>query len=399
MPAFPERESSVMRLLRAKQTDTTDKSAFKKDERAEGEVAEGEGEVEEERPRSGPAMGHGAAKAKEADLLSLDDALTSAPAPASSGRAAPVTSSSLLDDILSAPAPAAAPAPVHHAPAAAAPVSADDFFGPAPTSSAGGMMGMGSNVVDLNTVLGDAINNCYRALVLSDRGVLFENDHMQIGCVTEISGPQARVTLFLGNKANAPLTSLSATLDNSSFNPTELRCAAAAIPPMVAPRQQVQIIIQAQLAGFYDQVPRFTLSYMADGKEHRGVFNVPLPVTKFSVPIPIQGADAFFGRWRSIVGDGTEQQEVFKANPQRGVDVAYAQRVLSQGLRMNVVQGVDPNPANVVSAGGIQTGTGQQCVILVRIESNAQSQAYRLTVRAQDARVARQLLQLVKTQL
>ncbi|KAH3884064.1 hypothetical protein DPMN_008036 [Dreissena polymorpha] len=68
------------------------------------------------------------------------------------------------------------------------------------------------------------------------------------------------------------------------------------------------------------------------------------------------------------------------------------------GFSVSVLEKVDPNAENFVSAGILYT-RNQQVGILLRLEPNKQAQMYRLTVRASRDKVAKILCDLMQTQL
>eukprot|EP00762_Andalucia_godoyi_P001586 ANDGO_00198.mRNA.1 AP-2 complex subunit alpha-1 len=415
LPAFPERESSILRQLKQKEQDTVDKSVWTKkqeQENAAGEEGEQQEEQQPEVERAAPLRSASQQQQKKSEPLdSLLDLGNSEPI-SSSGSKSSGNAGDILD-LLSGPSaapshsasssssgglsaaslfggPVAAQSAQHAAPA---PSALDDIFGgPVNVSTAASASSVDINTVGSNNcnVSPEAIKASARNLAIQDRGVLFEDERVQVGCVAQFAGAAAQVGLFFGNKASAPLTQLSIQVHSS--DPNALRIQTSALPPMVTPRQQAQATVQAQMSAPFEEAPHAVISYNLGAQSFTAVVSLPILVTKFFAPMQAANSEQFFGRWRSIVGDGTEQQEAFKSS--RPVDVQNVQRILGNGLRFSTLSGIDPNPANAVAAASYG-----QVPVMVRVETNAQSNAYRVTVRASSAPLARATLQIVKAQL
>lgn len=64
---------------------------------------------------------------------------------------------------------------------------------------------------------------------------------------------------------------------------------------------------------------------------------------------------------------------------------------------MQLLDGIDPNPDNMVCAGIIHTQT-QQVGCLLRLEPNKQAQMFRLTIRASKESVTKEICDLLVDQ-
>jgi len=78
--------------------------------------------------------------------------------------------------------------------------------------------------------------------------------------------------------------------------------------------------------------------------------------------------------------------------------VPYMEKLLSQGLRLAALTGVDASEHNVVCA-GIFHSASKQVVCLLRLENNAQAGMCRLTIRAFHPQITDVLKTLLVAQL
>uniref|UniRef100_A0A7S4F9F0 AP-2 complex subunit alpha n=1 Tax=Chrysotila carterae TaxID=13221 RepID=A0A7S4F9F0_CHRCT len=362
MPHFTERESIVQKQLSGKKgADGSAPPRERKESKAEAEEA---GEAV-----SAPAAPPPAAP----DLLGMDD--PSPPQAAGVSGAADLLGA--LD--VSSPAPAA---------------PADDLLGlmgggppaPPPAQSAGGGSLLGAPA---------AQSPQYMALCLRNDGVLFEDATLQIGIKMEFNGHQGRMAVYFGNKCPAPLMSFGTQLSP---------CAALAIQasPVAAtlnPRSQQQLLLNIECLDAFGEGPQLAVRFMGGSTPQPLVVPLPIIATKFVAPLRVEGAD-FFRRWKTL--DGKEQQQIFKLTAMPLAE-ALVERVVGAGLRMALLKGVDPNPANFVASGWLVTKgappQGDSSSVLMRLEVNAQAAMCRASVRASSPAIVATVMKLVLSQL
>jgi len=91
------------------------------------------------------------------------------------------------------------------------------------------------------------------------------------------------------------------------------------------------------------------------------------------------------------------EQAIVKAL--RPIDMTLLSKLLTVGFRCAVLQGVDPNVNNMVGSGVVTLSNAGSCPILMRIETNAQAQMYRVTIKSPSALVTAAMKDLITMQL
>eukprot|EP00004_Rigifila_ramosa_P026248 TRINITY_DN808_c0_g1_i1.p1 TRINITY_DN808_c0_g1~~TRINITY_DN808_c0_g1_i1.p1 ORF type:complete len:998 (-),score=275.97 TRINITY_DN808_c0_g1_i1:42-3035(-) len=279
-------------------------------------------------------------------LASLDPAFrpaqpVAAPAPAPASSPAPAPAPSL--QFQPAPQPVQMPLPVA-APVAVAPLPlAEPFF---------------------------------QRMTLVNDGVVFEDAAVQIGCKSEFRGATGRFTLFFGNKnPAAPLLNFSATLV-PGFEGLKIQQQPA--PTVIGPHQQVQQQYGVECGDLFSAAPMITLALNAAGTQKQITVKLPVVVTKFVTPLPLQGAE-FLKRWKAIP-DGAPlewQQAITTTKP---LDATSLSAIFVNGFHMALLQNVDPSPANLVLSGQYNATKGQ-IPVMARLEPNPAASQLRITVK------------------
>ena len=397
MPHFTERESIVQKqLAKSKGEGPVKKSKDDEDDdddddaptvpqptrAAAPDLIGGLGDEPPPRPATAPTP------SGAADLLGGLDLGGPAPAPA------PAASAGGLDDLLGLGGMGGAPAP---APAASAGGGLDDLLGlggmggapapapaPAAPASSGGAGGMTPQCI---------------ALCLRNDGVLHEDANMQIGVKMEFANPpaghQGRMALYFGNKTAEPFSSFATQLSPSPG----LAIQAAAVPNTMQPRAQGQQMLMMECGAAYGEAPQIAVRFVANGAPVQLVLRLPLPASKFTQPLVVDAAE-FFRRWK--VFDGKEAQQIFKlaAVPLPEPMVA---KVLSEGMKLALLKGVDPNPSNFVIAGWLSTKgctpQGDAESVLMRLEVNDAAGVCRISVRSGSNELNTALSKLIIGQL
>lgn len=373
MPAFPERESSVLRKLKARQEDVTDKSVWQKKEEASAGVgpAATAPAPAEPTPSAAPRkVSTASAPPQEVDLLggspsapaggpsrAGDDILDLLSGPAS----APVNIPSASAAAVTVAAPASKPAP------AAAPAASglDDLFGLGPSpSSSGGASGAAVGAGLPPGTSADGIQTLYRSLCLQEGGVLYEDNSLQIVLKQEYMNAEGRIGLFFTNKSGSPVARLSCLPVNSSEIGVTMQVVNN-LPLMIPPRQQAQMMIAVRCTAPFEGSPVMNLAY----DSYQLQLKIPIIISKFNMPATISG-EQFMGAWRNFTAEGTERMEVFKTT-----NLGAAPRVVA-GMRLNILQGLDPNPTNIVAAASCCSSP-----VLLRLEANAAQGMFRMTIR------------------
>ncbi|KAM0749659.1 Adaptor protein complex AP-2 alpha subunit [Meredithblackwellia eburnea MCA 4105] len=369
MPPYTERESALLNRLLKKHGDAGDKRTWHIGGK---EVNKGQ---DAERYK-----GFGRRKGKdEADESQLVDA---AVIPAASPVAA---TTSPQDDLMSLAgldlsSPSAIPTPVPPAvPASAAsqPTTVKSVNPTSPTSR------------KPSTPLTHGAEKWLTRHVYNSEGVLFEDGQIQVGLKTEYHGHLGRMAIFFGNKISVPLDSFTVTIDVD--DPDALSATLPQIPQStLSAASQSQQIVSVECKEIFSTPPILNISYLA-GSLQTITLRLPIFLTKFIEPVQLGQAD-FFERWKQIGGPPREAQKIFPIKLEGGrVDTARNRKVV-EGSRFGVLDGIDPNPNNLVAAGVLHMSTGGKVGCLLRLEPNPEAKLCRLTVRSTNETVSAEIL-------
>lgn len=216
----------------------------------------------------------------------------------------------------------------------------------------------------------------------------------------------------MGNKVSAPLTSFTTTVSVS--DPEALSISFAKISPStIAPRTQTQQLLHVECKKMFTTPPILTVSFLA-GSHQTIRIRLPVVVTKFLEHVKLGQAD-FFERWKLIGGPPREAQTVFPVdlNGANQLDLVKNRQVVS-GHNLNILDGIDPNPNNLVAAGVLHMSVEGKVGCLLRVEPNRDAkvrivyirllrqnlkgtlQLCRLTVRSTSENVAEEVQKLLQ---
>ncbi|XP_051905900.1 AP-2 complex subunit alpha-2 isoform X3 [Hippocampus zosterae] len=339
MPPFPERESSILAKLKKKK----------------GPGAVSVTDLEDSKREAGELNG-GGDRAPDASAMVASNASTPSPSADLLGiRAgppvgtAPTGAGSLLVDVFSEAGPAAPSAAVH-----------DDGF---------------------------------LRFVCKNNGVLFENQLLQIGIKSEYRQNLGRMYLFYGNKTSVQFASFATTVSCAGELQPQLNVQTKPVEPLVEGGAQIQQVLNIECLTDFSDAPLLNIKFRYGGALQNLTLKLPVTINKFFQPTEMSSND-FFQRWKQLSQPQQEAQKIFKANHSMDTEVLKAKLL---GLGAALLDNVDPNPENYVSAGVIQT-KGQQVGCLLRLEPNAQAQMYRLTLRCSKDSVSRRLCELLAQQ-
>ncbi|XP_063718060.1 AP-2 complex subunit alpha-2-like isoform X2 [Symsagittifera roscoffensis] len=384
MPAFPEKESSL--LAKLKQYSRTNAIG------AQNEEEEGETGTSKQMPA--------------AKVRSTDDVRTNGEAPANvSGKSSPVPNipPSVSEDLLqlgdsqldfSTPVSSTNPYAQSNA---VGDLGSNldpllDIFGPGPTTN--GSLTNGS----LSSLPGGVHPNAeeaFKRFVLSDSGVLHEDDQIHISAQIEPRQSTAQLTLLFSNSAASPLNDFSISVklpenlsDFLSVNMIPIT------PPSLAPGAQAKQMVEVTCKADYMTKPILNVCFTNGGSGLPTNLSVylPLPVSKFFQPVVFNSGD-FFTKWKFLSQPSQECQKIFAAKFPPINTVTDHSKL--QGFGMGLLLNIDPNPANYVCAGVLYT-TSANVGVLLRLEPNLQSQMYRLTVRSLKSSAAQAVCELLE---
>eukprot|EP01027_Heterolobosea_sp_BB2_P019911 GEZU01028060.1.p1 GENE.GEZU01028060.1~~GEZU01028060.1.p1 ORF type:complete len:1005 (-),score=379.00 GEZU01028060.1:294-3308(-) len=405
MPNFPERESNLLRGLKIG-------AASRVDGQQAGEDGGAHLGTIREPSQTELQSAQAPAQQQASTLLSLDDLLggpVAAPAPQPSTllqeqarlqqQPTPVavdpfdfgfSSPTAAPAPAPAPVPVAAPAPVDLA-AEAARAAAQRQYTAGAVESMIGKANQAELEEQLKAVQEDAAKKFVK-LIVGDSGVAMEQSHLQLGVKSEFHGNVGRMVLYFGNKQQAPLAQVRATLDSIP----ELKIQASQVAPMIAPKTQVQQFINIECLDAFSGNATLSLYFEYERQPYKFTLQVPVTLNKFTEPLRITSAEDFFKRWNAIQG-GAPLEQVKTGKSASPIDMQKLDQMFTTGFKLAVLP-FDPNPNNLVCAGLVCTKAGQHG-LLVRLQTHKEAQAFKLTVRSTNATVSTTIADLIYNQL
>ncbi|KAA1120734.1 hypothetical protein PGTUg99_004293 [Puccinia graminis f. sp. tritici] len=226
-------------------------------------------------------------------------------------------------------------------------------------------------------------------------GVLYEDAQLQIGLKSEYHGDHGQLTLYFGNKITAPFESL--TLMVESDEPEALAISLPRIPTnTIEAMTQIEQRVLVECKGPFGKLPVLKVSYLA-GSLQTFTIRLPIYLSKFLEPIQLN-ATTFFERWKQIGGPPREQQEIFKIKKTDNTGELMKSAKMAQlvaGMKLNILEQVDPNPNNLVGAGVLNTSANGKVGCLMRLEPNEKAQLARITIRTTNDLVSAQLIKIL----
>ncbi|KAF9076297.1 Adaptor protein complex AP-2 alpha subunit [Rhodocollybia butyracea] len=248
-----------------------------------------------------------------------------------------------------------------------------------------------------NLAVGPNIDRWYEKLTFSSEGVLYEDVQIQIGVKSRYQGHIGQLAIYIGNKVPTPLTSFITAVHVS--DPEALSVTFAKIPPnVIAPRAQTQQLLHVECKKAFSTPPILTVSFLA-GSHQATSIRLPIVLTKFLEHVKLGQAD-FFERWKLIGGAPRESQSIFPItlNSAGELDLQKYRQIVG-GHNFNVLEGIDPNPHNLVGAGVLHTSVEGKVGCLLRLEPNQEAKLCRLTVRSTSEEVAKEAQKLLQKSL
>ena len=132
------------------------------------------------------------------------------------------------------------------------------------------------------------------------------------------------------------------------------------------------------------------------GTNYRLPLLLPVAVCAFFAPHSIADKAAYMERWKAIAGEGTEQQSVFaSARPVNAALMTHLKTVLLPSMHLAMAEGLDSEKTATCSGDFQMSGGSAPVPVLMRLESDAVQQKFRVTVRAGQAKVAVALKSLI----
>jgi AP-2 complex subunit alpha len=203
-------------------------------------------------------------------------------------------------------------------------------------------------------------------LLYNTEGVLFDDSQLQVGMKSEYHGHLGRLALYFRNKTQTTITSFTTVLEHIE----NLVITTPQQPAtLISPSGQIQQLFHLECQNLFKGTPNVRISFIS-GTLHTIVLKLPIVLTKFMEPIELNGQE-FFTRWKQIGGGPREKQTILQSNIPINLQ---GLRIMISGFRYGILEGVDPNPDNVVGASVLHTAQGGMTGCLMRLEPNVKAQ-------------------------
>lgn len=220
------------------------------------------------------------------------------------------------------------------------------------------------------------VDRWFEKLSYSGEGVLYEDVQLQIGIKSRYHGHIGQLAVYFGNKVSAPLTSFTTQLHVEEPEAVSVSFAKIA-PSTIAPRTQTQQLIHVECKKPFSKPPILSVSFLAGAHQTIAV-RLPIVITKFIEGVKLEQS-AFFERWKLIGGPPRESQGIFPINLNDAghIDITKQRQVVS-GHSLHILEGIDPNPNNIVSAGILHMSVDGKVGCLMRLEPNREAKVSNL---------------------
>jgi AP-2 complex subunit alpha len=235
----------------------------------------------------------------------------------------------------------------------------------------------------------------YNKLYFGDDGVLFEDAQIQVGLRSEYRAHMGVVKMYFMNKSSFSIGSFTTTLDNRSA--PNLKIDTKSLPEASIPAAgQTQQTLFFEAHGPFSDAPTIRISYLA-GALQAYTLQLPILMHRYMDPSTLSAEDSF-KRWRQIGGGPLEAQSTFAVSGKgRSINETFTQRMVD-GFRWKILNGIDPNPKNIVGCAVYQVEGGKTGCLL-RLEPNYEKNMYRITIRATQETIPQSLLRLMERKL
>jgi AP-2 complex subunit alpha len=109
------------------------------------------------------------------------------------------------------------------------------------------------------------------------------------------------------------------------------------------------------------------------GSHQTIAIQLPVTLAKFFNAVHLTPVD-FFERWKVIGGPPREAQAIFPISLDKSNQLDFSSyRSIVMGSGLGLLEGIDPNPSNIVAAGVLHTSQGGKVGCLLRFEPNKES--------------------------
>jgi len=213
-------------------------------------------------------------------------------------------------------------------------------------------------------------------LLTKDKGTLYESPLLQIllQAMVDRTTNQAKVILYYGNRSQLPMQKVSVQLPQQDSFKIQVKPDSKELDANgafdVKPAQQLRHFFLWQNLSPWKELMKVKINFVWDQKPRSVVLTIPLTISTLVAPSLLE-PPAFIAAWQQ-----TSANEVWATRKiPKPLPVSDFKNVLTGPLHLNLIEGVDKNPANVWACGVINGQT-----LTVRIETKPNMPVFRVTV-------------------
>lgn len=241
--------------------------------------------------------------------------------------------------------------------------------------------------------------NLDSSLFAKDSGVLYDCKLLQIGLKSTIENNNScKFIFFYGNRGSNSLKDLVVQLPSAEADAFQIKVRPEE-PLEVPPKKQIQHFFLLHCFKPFKGPLNFALKFNYQNSAHTINLAVPILMTHFLVPATLQ-AEQFTGAWQKFANEVVGVRKLAAA-----VDVSALQSQLTAAAHMAVVSNVDKNSDNFVAAGTFHTatktpaGTFVTMPAMIRIETKSGMNVVRITIHSGHQLVSETLLAAITAAL
>jgi AP-2 complex subunit alpha len=207
----------------------------------------------------------------------------------------------------------------------------------------------------------------YKRFLTQDQGIAYEDQMVQLNLAIQVSGPNALLNFALFNKSSQSLTNVKIYLLPVPF----LRQSTKPGPNTLAPQATAVYQFALSIVSPYSDPPQYIFSYNTGQTEVKETQKLPLVMTKFMTPFPMDHS-TFFARWAQFLNPNQSAKATYPA-PKGGDACQQLGTFMNMLLRVPVLPLQVP-PGNVCGAGVVHCeGTAHGILVRFFLEQGASS--------------------------
>eukprot|EP00298_Acanthocystis_sp_HF-20_P005764 c15825_g1_i2.p1 GENE.c15825_g1_i2~~c15825_g1_i2.p1 ORF type:complete len:1008 (-),score=360.13 c15825_g1_i2:16-3039(-) len=223
-------------------------------------------------------------------------------------------------------------------------------------------------------------------------GLLYDDSEIQVGIKIRFQKFEGKIAIYIVNKKTVPFINFTSVIPPVPY----LEMSAKAPSNILAGGQQAQHLILVKCLQAFYETPKFEIRYTVDSQYRNLSLNLPVSFGSFLEPDAIS-SEQFFNYWNSCIGNGKDKQKIFKPKNPTLIEKSSLFSSLTN-IKLSALTGIDPNPNNGVGYGRVTT-TNESFTVMVRLEANPRDLLLRVSVRSNSPELSSIVEQLILFQL